>query len=157
MRRRKIRSGSSGAGERASITKKAAISPAEVASSTIDSAVPQPCCAARVIAYTSSIRPPVIEAAPGRSKWRWRRPARLSGSRNGAAAITAMPTGTLTKKIHDQLRPLVRTPPSSTPAAPPLPETAPQIPSARLRSRPSLKVVVRIDSAAGESSAAPRP
>ena len=61
------------------------------------------------------------------------------------------------KKIHDQLSALVSAPPSSTPAAPPLPEAAPQMPSARLRSRPSRKVVVRIDSAAGESSAAPRP
>src|SRR6059058_5658593 len=68
-----------------------------------------------------------------------------------------MPAGTLMKKIHDQLKALVRAPPSSTPAAPPLPEAAPQIPSARLRSRPSRNVVVRIESAAGESSAAPRP
>jgi hypothetical protein len=63
----------------------------------------------------------------------------------------------LTKKIHDQLSELVKTPPRSTPAAPPLPEAAPQIPSARFRSRPSRKVVVKIESAAGESSAAPRP
>ena len=68
-----------------------------------------------------------------------------------------MPTGTLMKKIHDQLSALVRAPPSSTPAAPPLPDAAPQIPRARLRSRPSRKVVVRIESAAGESSAAPSP
>ena len=61
------------------------------------------------------------------------------------------------KKTHDQLSALVSAPPSSTPAAPPLPETAPQMPSARLRSRPSAKVVIRIDSAAGETSAAPRP
>src|SRR3954452_17907744 len=63
----------------------------------------------------------------------------------------------LMKKIQDQLRALVSAPPSNTPAAPPLPEAAPQIPSARLRSRPSRKVVVRIDRAAGESSAAPSP
>ena len=68
-----------------------------------------------------------------------------------------MPIGTLRKKIHDQPRPLVSAPPSSTPAAPPLPEAAPQMPSARLRSRPSRNVVVRIDSAAGDSSAAPSP
>jgi hypothetical protein len=36
-----------------------------------------------------------------------------------------MPTGTLMKKIHDQLRYDVRTPPSSTPAAAPLPDAAP--------------------------------
>ena len=61
------------------------------------------------------------------------------------------------KKIHDQLSELVSAPPSSTPAAPPLPETAPQMPRARFRSRPSAKVVVRIESAAGESRAAPSP
>ena len=49
------------------------------------------------------------------------------------------------------------TPPSSTPTAPPEPATAPQTPSARLRSAPSAKVVVRIESAAGERIAAPRP
>src|SRR5207245_6489715 len=82
------------------------------------------------------------------------RPPRNS---QGLSATTSAPTGTLMKKIHDQLSPLVSAPPSSTPAAPPLPEAAPQIPSARLRSRPSRKVVVRIESAAGDKSAAPRP
>ena len=48
-------------------------------------------------------------------------------------------------------------PPSRTPAAPPEPATAPQTPSALLRSAPSANVVVTIDSAAGETSAAPRP
>ena len=61
------------------------------------------------------------------------------------------------KKIQDQLSALVRAPPSRTPAAPPLPEAAPQIPSATFRSLPSRNVVVRIDSAAGASSAAPSP
>ena len=65
--------------------------------------------------------------------------------------MTSRPTGTLMKKIHDQLSALVSAPPSSTPAAPPLPEAAPQMPRATLRSLPSRKVVVRIDSAAGES------
>ena len=49
------------------------------------------------------------------------------------------------KKIQDQLSALVSAPPSRTPAAPPLPEAAPQIPRATLRSRPSLNVVVRIE------------
>ena len=44
-----------------------------------------------------------------------------------------------------------------TPAAAPKPPTAPQAPSAMLRSRPSVKVVVRIESAAGVIVAAPRP
>ena len=83
--------------------------------------------------------------------------AALAQQRTASSASTSTPTGTLMKKIHDQLNALVSAPPSSTPAAPPLPEAAPQMPSARLRSRPSANVVVRIESAAGESSAAPSP
>src|SRR3954451_15434923 len=71
--------------------------------------------------------------------------------------MSAMPTGTLMKKIHDQASELVRKPPSSTPAAAPLPETAPQTPSAMLRSRTSANVVVRIESAGGGRAAPPRP
>ena len=48
-------------------------------------------------------------------------------------------------------------PPSSTPTAPPVPAMAPQMASALLRSSPSAKVVVRMASAAGEITAAPRP
>ena len=51
----------------------------------------------------------------------------------------------------------MKMPPSRTPAAAPKPPTAPQTPSAMLRSRPSRKVVIRIESAAGEMIAAPRP
>src|SRR5437773_7771643 len=68
-----------------------------------------------------------------------------------------MPTGTLMKNTHDQLRYEVRKPPSSTPAAPPEPEAAPQMPSARLRSRPSANVVMRIERPAGANSAPPSP
>jgi hypothetical protein len=68
-----------------------------------------------------------------------------------------MPTGALTKKIHSQLSRSVRTPPSRTPATAPKAPTAPHAPSALLRSLPSAKVVIRIDSAAGEMIAAPRP
>ncbi len=48
-------------------------------------------------------------------------------------------------------------PPKSTPAAAPPPPIAPQIPSALLRSAPSLNVVVMIDSVAGDTRAAPTP
>ena len=51
----------------------------------------------------------------------------------------------------------MRIPPRRTPAAAPKPPTAPQAPSAMLRSRPSLKVVVRIESADGVIAAAPSP
>src|SRR3954454_7032408 len=82
---------------------------------------------------------------------------RLSASSAGAMAAAARPIGTFTHRTHSQPRPSVSTPPSSTPAAPPEPATAPQMPSARLRSAPSRKVVVTIDSAAGDRIAAPRP
>ena len=95
-----------------------------------------------------------------------RRPrCRTSGARRrasrrgaiGASAAAATPIGTLTNSTHSQLSASVSTPPSRTPAAPPEPATAPQTPSALLRSAPSANVVVTSDSAAGDSSAAPRP
>ena len=75
----------------------------------------------------------------------------------GVSAMATMPTGMLMKKIHSQLSVSVKMPPSRTPAAAPKPPTAPQTPSAMLRSRPSEKVVIRIESAAGAMIAAPRP
>src|SRR4030095_13596440 len=96
---------------------------------------------------TSTIRPAVIEVAPDTSKCRCASAARLSLTSHGVTARTATPTGRLTKKIHDQLRYEVSTPPSSTPTAPPLPEAAPHTPSAMFRSRPSRKVVTTIESA----------
>ena len=81
----------------------------------------------------------------------------LSRTNRGASAKARTPTGTLTKKIHSQPRYFVRTPPSSTPTAAPRPPIAPQMPSALLRSGPSSKVVVMIESAAGEIIAAPSP
>ena len=48
-------------------------------------------------------------------------------------------------------------PPSSRPKAPPPAAIALQTPSAFVRSSPSAKVVVMIESAAGETSAPPRP
>src|SRR3954468_24445347 len=82
---------------------------------------------------------------------------RLSGSTREVIAAANSAIGTLTNRTHCQPRYSVSTPPSSTPTAPPEPATAPQTPSARLRSAPSAKVVVRMDSAAGERIAAPRP
>ena len=72
--------------------------------------------------------------------------------------MIAIPTGTFTKKIHCQPRYSVRIPPSSTPAAAPLPATAPQIPNALLRSAPPwLKDALMIASVAGEMIAPPSP
>ena len=83
--------------------------------------------------------------------------SRLSSSSRGAISAAAIPIGTFTNSTHSQPAHSVSMPPSSTPTAPPEPATAPQTPSALLRSAPSAKVVVRIESAAGEISAAPRP
>ena len=69
---------------------------------------------------------------------------------------TPIPTGRLMRKMARQSTSSVSVPPSSTPMAAPAPPTAPQTPSAFARSGP-WKVVVMIDSAAGDSIAAPRP
>ena len=95
--------------------------------------------------------------APAASKWRVADSERLSAINRGASAATTSATGTFTHSTHSQPRVSVRMPPKSTPAAPPAPATAPQAPSALLRSAPSRKVVVTIESAAGEMIAAPRP
>ena len=99
----------------------------------------------------------MTRTAPVTSKLRCPTSSRLSGSRRGASATAARPIGTLTKSTHSQPAHCVSMPPSRTPAAPPEPATAPQTPSALLRSAPSLNIVVTSDSAAGEMSAAPRP
>ena len=95
--------------------------------------------------------------APAASKWRTCASLRDSGTRRKAAAITATPIGTLTKKIHSQERYWVRMPPSSSPTAAPPAAIAPQTASAFVRCSPSRKVVVMMDSAAGETNAAPKP
>ena len=69
----------------------------------------------------------------------------------------AIPTGTLTKKIQGHESASVRIPPSSRPTAPPPTAIAAQTPRAFVRSLPSRNVVVTIESAAGETSAAPSP
>ena len=71
------------------------------------------------------------------------------------SATAAMPTGTLTKKVHSHDRYSVRMPPSSRPTAAPPTAMAAQTASAFARSAPSRKVVVTIERAAGETIAAP--
>jgi hypothetical protein len=99
----------------------------------------------------------VIETAPSTSKVRVCAVERLSTIRAGASAAAPSPIGTFTHSTHSHPSVSVSTPPRSTPAAPPLPATAPHTPSALLRSAPSLNVVVTIESAAGDRIAAPRP
>jgi hypothetical protein len=98
----------------------------------------------------------VLEIAPATSKVRAACSDRLSRRTRGATASTAMPIGMLMKKIQRQSS-SVSAPPSSSPVAPPLPTAAPQTPSARWRWRWSVNVVTTRESAAGVSSAAPRP
>jgi hypothetical protein len=98
----------------------------------------------------------VTSIDPSASKLR-ARASRLSERSSGASASEAKPIGTLTRKIHCHESRSVSTPPRSTPAAAPNPPTAPHAPRAMFRSRPSSKVVVRIESAAGEIVAAPSP
>ena len=65
--------------------------------------------------------------------------------------------GRLMRKIRRQSTSSVSVPPSSTPNAAPAPPTAPQAPSALARSPPWVNAAMMIESAAGESIAAPRP
>jgi hypothetical protein len=51
----------------------------------------------------------------------------------------------------------VSSPPASTPTVAPAAPMPPQMPSALLRSAPSLNMFITIDSAAGTTTAAPRP
>ena len=153
---RKIEKDISGSVVRSSTTTKAASSAAAAAKRPSVVADVQPKSFAFEIANTAVERPEVTSTAPRTSKL-FACASRLSASSSGVSAIAARATGMLMKKIHSQLRRSVKMPPSSTPAAAPKPPTAPQTPRAMFRSRPSRKVVVRIDSAAGEMTAAPRP
>jgi hypothetical protein len=63
----------------------------------------------------------------------------------------------LMKKIHSQPSPSTRGPPMSQAVVAPMPPRAPQNPRALLRSEPSSKVVVMIESAVGVMIAAPTP
>ncbi len=96
--------------------------------------------------------------APSTSTRRSPPSVRLSEIRLGVRARIAIPTGTFTKKIHSQPRYSTSTPPRSTPAAAPLPATAPQIPNALFRSAVSCwKAALMIESVAGETIAPPSP
>ena len=82
---------------------------------------------------------------------------RVRGCSAARARTATIPIGRLTKKTQRHEKSSVSTPPSISPTAPPPAAIALQMPSAFVRSRPSAKVVVTIESAAGETSAAPRP
>jgi hypothetical protein len=106
---------------------------------------------------TSSASPAVTVVAPRKSKWRTALSCRLSGISRRDATIATTPIGMLTKNTHRQSSHSVSMPPKSSPNAPPPAAIAAQTESARVRSCPSRNVVVTIESAAGETSAAPKP
>ena len=109
-------------------------------------------------ANTSSVTPPVPSSAPRRSNSR--RGARLgwsAGSSRNVASSDSATIGRLTNSTQRQPGPSASRPPRETPTAAPIAEMPPQMPSAVLRSLPSVNVVVRIESAAGAMIAAPIP
>ena len=77
--------------------------------------------------------------------------------KRSVSASVAIPTGTLTMKIHGHEASWVSTPPRSRPTAPPPAAIALQTPSALVRSSCRVNVVVMIESAAGETRAPPSP
>ena len=88
------------------------------------------------------------------------RPAAIpppAGSSTSVSAKTAMPTGTLTRKIQCQSSVSVRTPPSRTPIEPPPEATKPKTPIAFARSAGSVNSVMMSESATAETIAPPMP
>src|SRR4249919_3124331 len=77
------------------------------------------------------------------------RAARDSGTNSAVSTIAATPTGMLTQKIPRQPTLSTSTPPRGGPAAMDRPNTPPQMPMARARSRGSVKVLAMIDTATG--------
>ena len=95
--------------------------------------------------------------APGRSNDPTEFSPLTDGNSRVVRARAPSTIGTLTQKTHLQLNSVVRTPPMISPAAPPLPLTAPQTPRALLRSFPSSKITMSRPRAAGAAMAAPAP
>ncbi len=82
---------------------------------------------------------------------------RWAGISTNVSATTAIPTGTLTRKIQFQLSVSVMTPPRSTPIDPPPEATKPKMPIAFARSAGSVNSVIISESATAETTAAPSP
>jgi hypothetical protein len=151
---RRVPGGSSGCGELRWMRAKAISSSRPAASGATASA--ETPSSARLRPTRSAARPSVSAAAPGRSSRRCSRP-RTSGSSRPASAAPASPIGTLTAKTHSQPGPLLITPPSTQPDAPPPAAAAVQTASARERAGPSGSVATNRASADGATSAAPVP
>src|SRR5207244_6376401 len=113
----------------------------------------KPCPVASVTPYARARIPPVRLTAPGPSRLTLASWRAASAASTGDSTTATRPNGTLTKSVKRQLNSWVSKPPRINPADAPPAAIALQIPSARLRSGPSLKVVARNDSAAGETKA----
>lgn len=107
--------------------------------------------------YTSATKPPVTVRAPAQSRLGRSSSASDSAITSRATTRTSTPIGSLMNRIHRQDSRSVSTPPATTPVAAPAPATALHTPRARVRALGSVKVVVRIVSVAGDSTAPPNP
>src|SRR5207245_246112 len=117
----------------------------------------KPCPVASVTPYARARIPPVRLTAPGTSRVTFASCRAPSVASTGDSTTAARPNGTLTKSVKRQLNAWVSRPPRINPADAPPAAIALQIPSARLRSGPSLNVVVSSDSAAGETREPAKP
>jgi len=117
----------------------------------------KPCPVASVTPYARARTPPVRLTAPRMSRLTFAPSPGASAGSTGDSRTAARPNGTFMKSVKRQLNSWVSRPPRINPADAPPAAIALHIPSARLRSRPSLKVVVRSESAAGETKAPAKP
>jgi hypothetical protein len=101
-------------------------------------------------------RPSVRVSAPGTSRPPLPPPSER-GSREPASTAPARHGGTLTANTHSQPGPLLISPPSTQPDAPPPAAAAVQMASARERTGPAGSVATSSASADGATSAAPVP
>src|SRR5438874_2402000 len=152
-----IRPGRRGWLLRFSTTTNAIRSPAERARAISTFGEAKPCPVASVTPYARARTPPVRLTAPGMSRLTFAPRREASAGSTGDSRTAARPNGTFTKSVKRQPNAWVSRPPRINPADAPPAAIALHSPSARLRSRPSLKVVVRSDSAAGETSAPAKP
>src|SRR5262249_11446542 len=99
----------------------------------------------------------VTLSAPGRSNLRPSSRAPSAGINAKASSSAGPARATLTKNTASQPNARVSRPPSSTPMTSPAAPAPPQIPSARLRIRPSANVVVMSARVVGKTRAPPSP
>src|SRR3954447_20189514 len=116
----------------------------------------QPFEGASMIAQTKATRPTPESAAPVQSIPRAAESRDSGSSRRPASAAIAV-SGTLTMKIDPHQKWSSRTPPTTGPSATPRPAVAAQRPIAIVRSRASVKTLIRSESVAGMMNAAPAP